>query len=185
MTVNQHRSTAGGDIVGRDKVENHFHGPLHKLTKLDKLKIKLQQEMESEQKLNFLIEKLQSYKPIHPEDGVVGLEAKLEKSGRGASKLAALQMKERFAKLLERWSLYASAQEIFVHVLAIAEVRFTQYISPQIGSLDSVTLDEIVDEKILTPIVEEIGIDVFSMDHMEAMGLIYWLAEQCRIRWHQ
>ena len=185
MTTNQEGAVAGGDVVGRDKIENNFYQQVAKATKLEKLKAKLQAEIDSEQKLDGLIDRLKSYQPILPDDGIVGLEAKLEKAGRSAQKIQALRMKERFAKLLERWSLYASAQEIFVHVLAIAEMRFTQYISPQIGILSAIELDGIVEERILTPIVEDIGVEVFTMDHAEAMGLIYWLAEQCRIRWHQ
>lgn len=182
--ANQKNSTAGGDIVGRDKVENHYHS-VQRFSKLDKLKTKLQAEIDSEQTLDGYIDRLKSYQPIFPEDGVAGLEAKLERAGRGSQRMAALRMKERFAKLLERWSLYASAQEIFVHVLAVAEVRFSQYVSPQIGLLSPMELDEIVEQRIITPIVEDIGVEIFCMDHAEAMGLIYWLAEQCRIRWHQ
>lgn len=185
MTTNQRGASAGGDVVGRDKIENHFYPHASKESKLDKLKARLQAEIASEQTLNGLIDRLKSYQPIVPEDGVVGLEAKLERAGRSAQKIAALRMKERFVKLLERWSLYASAQEIFVHVLALAEMRFAQYVSPQVGVLGSIELDEIVEERILNPIVEDIGIEVFTMDHAEAMGLVYWLAEQCRIRWHQ
>lgn len=183
--ISQRGSTAGGDIVGRDKVENHYYPPTVKASKLDKLKQKLQVEIDSDQKLAGLIDRLKSYQPIYPDDGIVGLEAKLEKAGRGEQRLIALGMKERFAKLLERWSLYASAQEIFVHVLAVAEMRFLQYVSPHIGALSPAELDSIVEARIVDPIVDDIGVEVFSMDHTEAMGLIYWLAEQCRIRWHQ
>lgn len=186
MLNNQKGANAGRDLVGRDKVENnYFYASPGGSAKVDKLKAKLQQEIDQKRQVIALIDRLKSYQPVEPEDGIKGLEAKLEKAGRSPQKLSALRMKERFAKLLERWSLYGSAQEIFVHVLALAELRFTTSIYPHVGNLDNIQIDEMVEQKILTPIVEEIGVEVFSMDHMEAMGMIYWLAEQCRIRWHQ
>ncbi|RYF51281.1 ABC-three component system protein [Xanthomonas arboricola] len=186
MLNNQKGASAGGDLVGRDKVEhNHYYASLGGSAKVERLKAKLQQEIDQKKQVVALIDRLKSYQPIEPEDGIKGLEAKLEKAGRSPQKLSALRMKEQFAKLLERWSLYGSAQEIFVHVLALTELRFTNSIYPHVGDLNNVQIDELVEQKILTPIVEEIGVEVFSMDHMEAMGMIYWLAEQCRIRWHQ
>lgn len=186
MLNNQKGAVAGGDLVGRDKVEhNHYYASHAGIAKVDRLKARLRQEVEQKNQLGFIIERLKSYQPIEPEDGIKGLEEKLEKAGRSFQKMSALRMKESFAKLLERWSLYGSAQEIFVHVLALAELRFTSYVTPLIGELSTIQIDEIVEQRILTPIVEEIGVEVFSMDHMEAMGLIYWLAEQCRLRWHQ
>lgn len=185
MLNSQKGASAGGDITGRDKIEhNHYYPSGGGAAKLEKLKARLQQEVDQKKHMGVMIDRLKSYQPIEPADGVKGLEAKLERAGRAPQKLSALRMKESFAKLLERWSLYGSAQEIFVHVLAFAELKFTNSVFPLVGELNQVQIDEIVEQKILTPIVEEIGVEVFSMDHMEAMGMIYWLAEQCRVRWH-
>lgn len=185
MTVNQRGASAGGDIVAGDKTEIHHHNlPTAKLSKLEKLKIRLQQEVADGLCSPELIDQLQNFKKKVPEDGVVGLEAKLEVSGRSAQLMTALEMKEQFAKLLEKWSLYASAQEIFVHLLGMAHYKYSNHIFPLIADVDAVALDELIEQKILTPAVEEVGVDVFSLDHSTAMGMIYWLAEQCRVRWH-
>ena len=37
---------------------------------------------------------------------------------------------------------------------------------------------------IVAPIVEECGCGVFTMTYNHVLGMIYWLAEQCFIRWH-
>jgi len=39
-------------------------------------------------------------------------------------------------------------------------------------------------ERIANPIVEECGSDLMSVNHNLVLGMIYWLAEQCFIKWH-
>lgn len=118
-------------------------------------------------------------------DGVVGLKAKLEKSGRDGSYIDAIEMKEMFAKLLERWSLYPSAQQIFVYLLARAERQFVDIILPQAHELKIAQINTLMSDLIVEPTVQECGASVFEVDHNTAMGMIYWLAEQCFIRWHR
>jgi len=184
MSVNQRGASAGNDLVGGNKTEIHNYPAQPKLTKLEQLKIRLQQEVADGRCSAEVIEQLQHFRKRRPADGVVGLEAKLQVSGRSSQLMTALEMKEQFAKLLERWSLYASAQEIFVHLLAMAEYKYSHQIFPLIGDLQGVAVDELIEEKIITPAIEEVGVEVFSLDHQTAMGMIYWLAEQCRVRWH-
>ena len=169
-----------------DKTEIHHHAaPSPQLSKLDKLKIRLQQEVAEGHCSSDVIDQLQKFKKKIPEDGVVGLEAKLQVSGRSAQLMTALEMKEQFAKLLDKWSLYGSAQEIFVHLLAMADYKYSHLIFPLISTVDPVGFDELIHEKIISPAIDEVGVDVFSLDHHTAMGMIYWLAEQCRVRWHE
>lgn len=184
MAVNQRGAEAGGDIVGGDKSTNIFVSS-PKLTKVEQLKAKLLREMEDGSQCREFIDQLKNYHKRVPDDGVVGLVAKLEASGRASLTIKALEMKEQFAKLLDRWSLYGSAQEIFVHVLAMADYRYSHQILPKIEALPGVLVDELIEEKIIGPAIEEVGADVFSLDHQTAMGMVYWLAEQCRVRWHQ
>jgi hypothetical protein len=183
MSVNQKGAQAGGDIVGGDKIVHNYAAEPRR-TKLELLKARLKKEVEDEAHCTDLIDQLQNYQKPLVEDGVVGLEAKLEVSGRSAQLMTALEMKEQFSKLLDKWSLYVSAQEIFAHLLAMAHYKYTHQIFPQIGKIDDVSIDELVDQKIVTPAIDEVGIDVFSLDHQTAMGMVYWLAEQCRVKWH-
>jgi hypothetical protein len=185
MTVNQKGASAGGDLVGGDKTEIHNYSatPL-RLSKLEKLKARLQQEVDDGRCSPEVIEDLRNFHKKVPEDGVSGLEAKLEVSGRSSQLMAALEMKEQFAKLLDKWSLYASAQEIFVHLLAMSDYKYSHHIYPLISKLNAVEIDELIEQKIITTAIEDVGIEVFTLDHRTAMGMIYWLAEQCRVRWH-
>ncbi len=146
---------------------------------------KLNAELEGDEQVRHTIEKLQRYYTNRARDGVVGLEAKLIKAGREQTYLDAIEMKEMFAKLLEQWSLYASAQQIFVYLLARAERQFNDLILPQIPALDTAGVNALVNDLIVEPTVMECGASVFEIDHNTAMGMIYWLAEQCFVRWHK
>ena len=146
---------------------------------------KLTAEMEQNQHTKSTIDKLLRYSGQIASDGIVGLEAKLAAGHRGYETEAALEKKELFAKLLERFSLYASAQEILAHLLARVEYHFTQFVYPQIGELSVLQVNALVDANIVAPTVQECGSSVFAIDHNVAMGMIYWLAERCYVRWHQ
>jgi hypothetical protein len=39
-------------------------------------------------------------------------------------------------------------------------------------------------DRIVNPIVEECGGDIMSVNHNIVQGMVYWLAEQCFIKWH-
>jgi hypothetical protein len=183
--VDQRGAVASGDIVAGNKTTINNFPAQPKLTKIESLKERLKGEVEAGEFRQETIDRLQDFYKRIPADGVVGLEAKLEVAGRSHQLMIALDMKEKFSKLLEKWSLYASAQEIFVHLLARAEYKFSHHIYPMSNALSHVQVDELVEDKIISPAIEEIGADIFSLDHQTAMGMIYWLAEQCRIRWHQ
>ncbi|HEY5305331.1 MAG TPA: ABC-three component system protein [Pseudolabrys sp.] len=146
---------------------------------------KLHDEMRSDLQVAARIERLQRYYVQRAHDGVIGLEAKLAKAGREDSYLDAIEMKEMFVKILERWSLYASAQQIFVHLLARAERNFSDVILPQVASLDRTQVNSLIKELIVDPTVTDCGSSVFEIDHNTATGMVYWLAEQCFVRWHK
>jgi C-terminal domain 9 of the ABC-three component (ABC-3C) systems len=183
--VNQTGASASGNIAGRDvnttvvNVASQAAGIVEQL--LQKLKIEKDQDQTSMER----IERLQRFYIQRAHDGVNGLEAKLAHCGRQDSYLDAIEMKEMFAKLLEKWSLYFSAQQIFVYLLARAERHFNDIILPQIPDLSPVQVNQLMNRLIVEPTVQDCGASVFEIDHNVAMGMIYWLAEQCFVRWHK
>ena len=185
VQVDQKHASAQGDIVGHDKTENHFHLPLSRPGIVEQLLEKLQAEISKNEKVRYTVEALAHFQTRHSHDGVNGLEAKLKAGGREHEYLDALEKKELFAKLLERWSLYASAQEIFAYLLAKVEYEFNQFVYPQIPQLDKVGVNQLVKQHVVVPTIEECGTTVFTLNHGTAMGMLYWLAEQCFVRWHQ
>ena len=185
--VDQSKSDVEGDQVGRDKYDIHTMNVFpkgHQLTVVDKLLICLQQEMSSNEKCPDLIAKLQRYHGGLVVDGVIGLEAKLNHSNRAADIPYAKDTKEQFVMLLERWSYYASAQEIFVYLMARAEHKFNTEIRPLLPTASEVLINQKFNDLIVEPTVSDCGATVFSIDNNTAMGMVYWLAEQCFVRWH-
>lgn len=184
-TINQKNATAGRDVVGGD-VHNHYHAPLsQKATVIEQLLCKFQQEIENNAQVRAMIDALQYYYEHRSPDGIVGLEAKLKKGGREHELYQAMEKKEQFAKMLDKWSMYASAQEIFVHLLAKAEYEFSTFVLPQITTLNEIEINGLINQKIVEPIVAECGATTLKIHHGMAMGMVYWLAEQCYVRWHK
>jgi hypothetical protein len=187
--VNQSGARAGRDIAGRDvhnaDVINISNAAPHAAGIVEQLLMKLNAELESDVKAQAMIERLQRFYTNRSHDGVVGLKDKLTKSGREQTYEDAIEMKEMFVKLLEQWSLYASAQQIFVYLLARAERQFNDVIVPQMATLDAAGVNALVNNLIVEPTVAECGASVFQIDHNTATGMIYWLAEQCFVRWHK
>jgi len=176
-----------GDVVQSHatKIDKQFNIQLpQSATIIEKLLTKLEHEMDQDIHISETITRLQRYHGGVVRDGVIGLIAKLERGGRNTEIEVALEQKEEFAKLLETWSLYHSAQEIFVYLLARAEHTFNTEVMPEINSLSVVEVNRIVNREIITPMVDECAVSVLQIDHMSAMGMLYWLAEQCFIRWH-
>lgn len=181
--VNQQGAVAGGDIIAGDKTTYSFETP-GGAGVVEQLLEKLRAEMTDDRRVGETIDRLRHYYTQSANDGVIGLEAKLNAARRGYELPSALAKKELFAKILERWSLYASAQQIFVYLLARAEHEFTMFVMPSIGHADDVTINHIITRRIVEPTIADCGAGILALDHGVAMGMVYWLAEQCFVRWH-
>lgn len=175
----QQGAHAQGDIVGRDKVVVET-----KKGMIERLLLRLKEQYDCNEQTQTIIDELARYHIRRAQDGVAGLQAKLEASGRSQYYDDAIEKKEMFAKLLQHWSLYSSAQLIFVHILAKAENEFTHVIYGQIPRKSPEEINALVIERIANPIVEECGSELMSVNHNLVQGMIYWLAEQCFIKWH-
>ena len=160
-SVIQEGAIAGGDVVGGDKVV-HFHPPAAAGV-VGQLLAKLQAEIDANEKVRHTIEALARFHKKRSDDGVEGLEAKLAAGGRSDEYFAALEKKEMFVKLIERWSLYASAQEIFVYLLAQAEHHFNLKVYPQIPGLSQVQVNSLIDDLIVVPTINQYGASVFVL----------------------
>jgi hypothetical protein len=183
--VDQSGSKAGGDIVARDKIEHHHYPSPVASGVVEKLIHRLQAEIKLNIHAQHTIDALANFQVCRSIDGIDGLEAKLKAAHRDDELWSALDKKEQFAKLLQRWSLYPSAQEIFAYLLAKAEFEFNHFVHPKIPSLSAPDIDQLVQDRIVQTIIDQCGVDVFVLNHGTAMGMLYWLAEQCFVRWHK
>jgi hypothetical protein len=181
--VDQTGANAGGDVIAGNKITyNHHNVPLSKIAALLE---KLQNEILTNTEVKYKIEQLGRYFEKRSHDGIDGLEAKLVAGHRQSELLFALEKKEEFVKLIERWSLYLSAQEVFVFILAKIEYEFTLFVVPQLGKLDENGVNQLVHERIVEPTLDQCASGAISLNHGLVMGMIYWLAEQCFVRWHK
>lgn len=178
--VNQERASAHGDMVGRDKITVEAPKGM-----VERLLLRLKQQYDGNEATQQIIDELARYHIRRASDGIFGLEAKLKAAGKSDSYDDAIEKKEMFAKLLHTWSLYSSAQLIFVHILARAENEFNQVVYPQILIKTEAEINALVLERIVHPIVEECSSDLMGVSYNVVQGMVYWLAEQCFIRWHK
>ena len=186
VSVDQKGASAGSNLVGGNFTVNTYFSPPTLLSSnvILQLLVKLKEEVATDAKAQDTIDSLQYYDQRPPRDGIVGLEAKLKAGGREEELYNAFDKKEQFAKLLDRWSLYTSAQKIFAHLLAKVETLFNMIIHPNMGVLDKVAINQLIIERILIPTVAECGCDVIVLNDGIVLGMLYWLAERCFVRWH-
>ncbi|WP_170432976.1 ABC-three component system protein [Ruegeria arenilitoris] len=187
-TVNQSHSQAGGDIAGGSISKSyHFSSHANAYEAIDKLAAKLRAEVDDEQTVDGTIANLAYYKRRREAvDGIVGLECKLKAGKRLDLWEDALDQKVEFERLLEEWSLYASAQEIFAHTLAKIERTFKRQIKPHLHEVSHDAADKLIDELIVYPVVNECSkVDHFFVNANRALGMLYWLADRCFVRWHR
>jgi hypothetical protein len=77
LKVDQAGAAAHGDIVGRDKHEQHFHLPERPPGVVEQLLQKLQSEVQNNEHVRHTIEALAHFQNRRSRDGVNGLQAKL------------------------------------------------------------------------------------------------------------
>lgn len=190
LSIDQTKAQAGGHVVAGDQ-NNTEIGEINlnlqnsRKTKIDRLLERLQDEIAGNEQAKQMIDDLQYYHNRHAVDGIDGLENKLNHSGRGDMVLKALRRKEAFNKKLEQFVHYSSAQEIFALLLSKVDLIFETEIEPNLDgkSIDEITKD--TKEKIVDPIMEEISEDIMGLNYNHVLGMVYWLAEQCFVRWHK
>ncbi len=182
-TVDMRGASPQGDAVGRDKVTNNHYS--ERRSQIDGWLDKLAAELRDDVKIQNFVDSLQYYFQEMPYDDVIGLEAKLDKSGRSDQKISALRKKEAFSKLLAEWQAYPAAQEIIAYFLAKVESAFENSVRPMLGSACVAEIDETVKREMIEPVLNEMGCGPFMLNHNNVAGMVYWLAEQCYVRWHQ
>jgi hypothetical protein len=185
QTVDQSQAQAGADNVAGNKTILNFISPSSTSTTVFQLHEKLKLEVQNDARIGNTVVSLQYFMKPEPIDAAQGLEAKLVRANRQHELLNAFDKKELFTQFLEKWSLYESAQEIFALFLAKIEHGFVYEIGPIVDQLDEQALNEVITRKVVEPTIAECGSGAFNLNHAIVMGMIYWLAEKCFVRWHK
>lgn len=193
--TNQSRSVVGRDQIGTytDNSDNRTVNTIlpRNHTAISALTVRLEQEVREKLVASDIVPSLSFYRRRREaKDGIAGLEAKLEAGDREFRIEEALELKVEFDKILDKWSLYTSAQEIFGHLLAIISRKFSnkilKYHQGELVGYTVLTFDEDIDDHILLPIVDQCGeITHFQVNLDLTLGMLYWLADNCFVRWHK
>lgn len=189
-SINQSGASAGQDVVAGNKVTNIV---LPKVdaevgqAKLEALVIELQKAIEEDDTIGHMVRSLEYFhRKRDAKDGIIGLEAKLIAGKRDWYMDDAIDQKLEFERLLEEWSYYGSAQEILALLLAKVQRNFKLLAVPYLNDVEPHLLDKMVDQQVLEPIIAECAlIPQFEINLTTALGMLYWLAEQCLVRWHK
>ncbi|MGF3024122.1 ABC-three component system protein [Methylobacterium aquaticum] len=183
--ISAQRDNAGGNITNSNSNNQIYNlslgdekSPIFIWMKL------LDEEIKTDQFVGEFIDTLQMYHERHSHDGIDGLEAKLKHSGRISEISLALRKKELFTRLLAKYSMFDSAQQIFAYLLAKVEQDFRSYVLPNIDGNTAASVDHLFGQFLIGPCASEIKSGVFCLNAAIAAGMVYWLAEQCYIRWH-
>jgi hypothetical protein len=184
QNVDQSHATAGGDNVAGNKTTIALP-PRERIAAFDALKKRLCEDLAADKRVKDTIEKLRRYeKPVSP-DGIAGLEDKLNHAGRQDELFYALEQKERFAMFMAEWSFFETAQKLIALALATIEYEYAVHILPNVTSLDRQQVDCLIHDRVVVPLFNDIGVDVLDLDQNLIMGMVYWLGDQCYVRWHQ
>ena len=119
----------------------------------------------------------------------IGLEAKLEDGGFSQSAIdKARRLKMYFAKKSTRFQYYESAQLIDSYLFAKLCQRFDTYILPNIESHPLCDIRQMVYEKVVLPIIDEINANgsydrQLCYNEDDIYGMLYYLTGKCHINW--
>lgn len=83
------------------------------------------------------------------------------------------------------FSHYKSAQELYTYILTNIRTTFLHEIAPRIksGDFKQYDINDLVEQKIIQPLLENIGICSLRIDKDELYGLLYILTGNCYIEW--
>ncbi len=184
--INLENSDVGDKFVGRDdKSVNITYNSSNRSTYLQDLYNRYQKEKNENPDFKELCEELDYFNSIIDED-VIGLEEKLRQGGREKLISYALEVKERFHKKLMKTSQYSEiAQDINVYLLTKVRRGFLMDIHNLI--CDNEPEDKInllITERIIKPVQEDLGINLFRYNEDDIMGMIFFLTGNCHIKWN-
>lgn len=148
---------------------------------------RLNDEINNDIRLQKKLDDIKRYRTKLPH--TIGLEAKLKDGGFSQSAIdTARRLKMYFAKKSTRFQYYESAQLIDSYLFAKLCQRFDTYILPNIESLSLCDIRQMVYEKVVLPIIDEINANgsydrQLCYNEDDIYGMLYYLTGKCHINW--
>lgn len=174
-------NSAERDIIGRDRVENHYHAAPP--TPLSRLYNILRDDNRAANYTTQIADMLLHYCALQSSD-VRGLDDKLKASGRLDLLTEAVELKQRAAKLIMRWQTSPVTQEIITHILAKIHQAFMFYVRPAVeAGATRPEVDRLIAERVIEPTSEMLGDNDLGITMIDIVGLLFFLGGNCHIRW--
>lgn len=148
---------------------------------------RLNDEINNDIRLQKKLDDIKRYRTKLPH--TIGLEAKLRDGGFSQSAIdKARRLKMYFAKKSTRFQYYESAQLIDSYLFAKLCHSFDTYILPNIESQPLCDIRQMVYEKVVLPIIDEINANgsydrQLCYNEDDIYGMLYYLTGKCHINW--
>ena len=175
-------STNGGDFAGRDitKLQVTFSaGNLKELYK------RFEEERKQNKLFNQILEELDVFQRQKDNETVVGLEAKLKAANKPDELIdMAMELKEIYAKKLEKNKFFESAQRINIYLLGYARTQFVTFVYPSIKdgcSEDKVNI--LMNQYVIQPMLSMLEGNTYGFTPQDIHGILYFLTGNCFIKW--
>jgi hypothetical protein len=183
--TNISNSSIRRDIIGRDNNSQTFNNYFQRSNYLEELYKKFEDEKKSNPELQEICDELDYYNSKFDGD-IIGLEEKLIAGNREKMIFYATSVKEQFRKKLMKTSqLSLAAQEINIHILAKVRRGFMSEIYNRICNNEPQSnIDQLITERIVNPVMAELGLNIFHYNEDEVMGMIYFLTGNCHLKWN-
>jgi hypothetical protein len=174
-----------GDFTGRDKTVFDFSTKQAQTAYLKDLYEKFEKGKQENPEFREICEELNYYITQNGEEKIIGLENKLVAGNRQGLVRYATEVKEKFHKKLMKVSQYSLvAQDINVYILAKVRTAFVMEVySLILEGKPQDTVNMLIRERIINPVMAELGINVFKYTEDDIMGMIFFLTGNCHIKW--
>lgn len=180
--LNKINQSASGQTVLQAAGDIHYTQVPH-VSKIRKLSEKVKNQYVDDDNYK-LIEKLEHFMTEKVEGEFQGLEKKLSIGERQDLLVHAMEVKEMFAKRINKEPFSPEAQELFVHLLSHVRNTFQYKIHSQIkDNASNKDVDELILNQILNPLYEDVGAGEVNIDMDDIAGMLYFLTGNCHINW--
>lgn len=170
--------TAGGDVVGRDKITKILPAP----TQMDLLSQRYVEEKTNQQVTNVIIDELTHYS--NENHDIRDLTEKLEDAGFGYLIEAGEELKEEVSKLIIRNQHYKSAQKIITYLLAEVESIFNANIKSKLSAVNEESaLKLLLRTHLEKEIQTHLGENVLEIFNRQINGMVFFLTGNCHLEW--
>lgn len=174
--------TCGGDFAGRDLTKMQVTFSAGNLKELYK---RFEEERHQNKQFDEILEELDVYQRQKSNETVVGLEAKLKAAKKPDLFIEmAMELKETYAKKLEKNKFFESAQRINIYLLAYARTQFVTFVYPSIqdGSSDE-KVNILMNQYVIQPMLSMLEGDTYGFTPNDIHGILYYLTGNCFIKW--